>query len=183
MERPGPSNDRATTPARSLNAPALWALSILVGVVAGLGAVAFRALIGFFHNLLFLGKLSVDVRREHSYAAQSMGPICHFRAGRRCAGRGVSGEKLRSGSQGSRGSGGDGCRLSSQGDHSPGGIGGQSSCFGTLHRQWCVDRPRRTHHSNRLLLWLDPRPVTEFTRMAADHPDRRGSRRRNRRDL
>lgn len=44
--------------ARRLNAPGLWALSILVGVVAGLGAVAFRALIGIFHNLLFLGKFS-----------------------------------------------------------------------------------------------------------------------------
>jgi len=43
---------------RSLNVAALWGMSILVGVVAGLGAVAFRALIGFFHNLLFLGKLS-----------------------------------------------------------------------------------------------------------------------------
>jgi chloride channel protein, CIC family len=34
-------------------------LSILIGVVAGLGAVAFRVLIAFFHNLLFLGKLSM----------------------------------------------------------------------------------------------------------------------------
>ncbi len=34
-------------------------LSILIGVVAGLGAVAFRGLIAIFHNLLFLGKLSV----------------------------------------------------------------------------------------------------------------------------
>jgi len=33
-------------------------LSVLVGVVAGLGAVVFRALIGLLHNLLFLGKLS-----------------------------------------------------------------------------------------------------------------------------
>jgi CIC family chloride channel protein len=34
-------------------------LSILIGIVAGLGAVAFRGLIAFFHNLLFLGKFSV----------------------------------------------------------------------------------------------------------------------------
>lgn len=34
-------------------------LSILIGVVAGFGAVAFRGLIAFFHNLLFLGKFSV----------------------------------------------------------------------------------------------------------------------------
>ena len=50
--------DRPTSTARSLNMPTLWVLSILVGVVAGLGAVAFRALISFFHNLLFLGKVS-----------------------------------------------------------------------------------------------------------------------------
>ena len=36
-----------------------YLLSVLVGVVAGLGAVAFRDLIALFHNLLFLGKLSV----------------------------------------------------------------------------------------------------------------------------
>jgi CIC family chloride channel protein len=35
-----------------------YLLSVLVGVVAGLGAVAFRDLIALFHNLLFLGKLS-----------------------------------------------------------------------------------------------------------------------------
>ncbi len=31
-------------------------LSIMIGVIAGLGAVAFRGLISFFHNLLFLGQ-------------------------------------------------------------------------------------------------------------------------------
>ena len=56
--KPGSSNDRSRASARSLSAPALWTLSIPVGVVAGLGAVVFRALIGFVHNLLFLGKLS-----------------------------------------------------------------------------------------------------------------------------
>ncbi len=38
--------------------PSLFLLSILIGIVAGLGAVAFRGLIAFFHNLLFLGQLS-----------------------------------------------------------------------------------------------------------------------------
>ena len=41
---------------RELN---LSLLSVLVGVVAGLGAVFFRGLIAFFHNLFFLGKFSV----------------------------------------------------------------------------------------------------------------------------
>jgi CIC family chloride channel protein len=34
--------------------------AVLVGVIAGVGAVAFRDMIGGFHNLLFLGKLSFD---------------------------------------------------------------------------------------------------------------------------
>ncbi|MGH9594004.1 MAG: chloride channel protein, partial [Bryobacteraceae bacterium] len=58
METPESSRHDLTPSVRSLNAPTLWTLSILVGVVAGLGAVAFRALIGLLHNLLFLGKLS-----------------------------------------------------------------------------------------------------------------------------
>ena len=52
------SGDQVTSKPRSVRPPILWALSILVGIVAGLGAVAFRALIAFFHNLLFLGTLS-----------------------------------------------------------------------------------------------------------------------------
>ena len=58
MGKAGSSKDRSTPSVRSINAPALWMLSVLVGVVAGLGAVVFRALIGLLHNLLFLGKLS-----------------------------------------------------------------------------------------------------------------------------
>jgi CIC family chloride channel protein len=34
-------------------------LSVVVGIIAGIGAVAFRGLIAFFHNIFFLGKLSV----------------------------------------------------------------------------------------------------------------------------
>lgn len=41
-----------------LNAWTLAVLSVFVGIVAGFGAVIFRGLIGFFHNLLFLGKFS-----------------------------------------------------------------------------------------------------------------------------
>ena len=51
------TGDRSA-PARTVGPAALWALSLLVGVVAGLGAVVFRALVGIFHNLFFLGKLS-----------------------------------------------------------------------------------------------------------------------------
>lgn len=37
----------------------LCALALVVGIVTGLGAVVFRDLIGFVHNLLFLGQVSV----------------------------------------------------------------------------------------------------------------------------
>jgi CIC family chloride channel protein len=42
-----------------LNPLALSLLSILIGLVGGMGAVIFRGLIAFFHNLLFLGKISI----------------------------------------------------------------------------------------------------------------------------
>jgi CIC family chloride channel protein len=45
---------------RSLPSPALALLAIPVGVVAGIGAVLFRALIGLFHNVLFLGVVSTS---------------------------------------------------------------------------------------------------------------------------
>jgi CIC family chloride channel protein len=47
-----------TAQTRPLRPLALSILSLGVGVVAGLGAVAFRDLIAFFHNLLLLKKLS-----------------------------------------------------------------------------------------------------------------------------
>ena len=50
------TGDRTAQP-RTAGQAKLWALSLLVGIVASLGAVAFRALIG--HNLFFLGKLSM----------------------------------------------------------------------------------------------------------------------------
>ena len=43
----------------SLDGLRMAALAVSVGIIAGLGAVFFRALIGLFHNLLFLGKLSL----------------------------------------------------------------------------------------------------------------------------
>jgi CIC family chloride channel protein len=48
---------------RDLDRPAigltsLCLLAVMVGVITGFGAVAFRALIGLIHNLLFLGQLS-----------------------------------------------------------------------------------------------------------------------------
>jgi CIC family chloride channel protein len=41
-----------------MSLPRLCLLALVVGIVTGLGAVAFRDLIGFIHNLMFLGRLS-----------------------------------------------------------------------------------------------------------------------------
>lgn len=46
-------------PNRPISHPRLWILSLLVGIVAGAGAVAFRWLIGLLHNLFFLGQLGL----------------------------------------------------------------------------------------------------------------------------
>jgi chloride channel protein, CIC family len=43
---------------RPIRHPLLWLLAVLVGIIAGFGAVLFRGLIGLLHNMLFLGKLS-----------------------------------------------------------------------------------------------------------------------------
>lgn len=45
-------------PKRPISHPQLWLLALLVGVIAGLGAVVFRGLIGLIHNLFFLGRFS-----------------------------------------------------------------------------------------------------------------------------
>lgn len=62
-------------PVRVLRAPLFWALSILVGIVAGFGAVGFRALIAFFHNLLFLGKLSATYNANVHTPPSPWGPF------------------------------------------------------------------------------------------------------------
>jgi CIC family chloride channel protein len=43
--------------ARRLSLPVVCALAVAVGVVTGIGAALFRALIGFIHNLMFLGHI------------------------------------------------------------------------------------------------------------------------------
>ena len=54
--RPDPlGNDDA----RRINLIYLSGLALVIGIVTGLGAVAFRALIGLVHNLFFLGRFSI----------------------------------------------------------------------------------------------------------------------------
>jgi CIC family chloride channel protein len=54
--KPGSTDSAAPQPLGSVT---FAFLSILVGIVAGLGAVVFRAMIAIFHNLFFLGQFSL----------------------------------------------------------------------------------------------------------------------------
>ena len=58
--RPSGARDRVLVVSTGLSPLLLALLSIALGVVAGLGAMVFRDLIALFHNLLFLGRISLD---------------------------------------------------------------------------------------------------------------------------
>jgi CIC family chloride channel protein len=57
---PGGPRRLAAGAKKPLGTFSLATLAVLLGIVAGLGAFAFRALIAFFHNLLFLGQFSLQ---------------------------------------------------------------------------------------------------------------------------
>ena len=59
------ASTKETRPGRPISALGISLVAVLVGVIAGVGAVFFRWLIGFFHNLLFLGKLSIFYDANH----------------------------------------------------------------------------------------------------------------------
>jgi chloride channel protein, CIC family len=51
------------------------ALALIVGIVAGFGAVVFRGMIAFFHNLFFLGKISLFYEANVHTPASPWGPF------------------------------------------------------------------------------------------------------------
>jgi CIC family chloride channel protein len=57
---------------------AFYGLSTLVGIIGGLGAVLFRALIAFFHNLLLSGKLSFIYDANQHTPASPWGALVIF---------------------------------------------------------------------------------------------------------
>ncbi len=78
--------DTATTPPaaapaefagedRTLSLPVLVVLALIIGVVAALGAVVFRYMIGAVHNLFFLGKFSVLYDANQFDPASPWGPL------------------------------------------------------------------------------------------------------------
>lgn len=59
---------------RKLGTPAISLLSVLVGIVAGLGAVVFRGLIAFVHNLVFAGRFSLAYNANVHTPPSPLGP-------------------------------------------------------------------------------------------------------------
>ncbi len=58
-----------------LNSFLLALIAVLVGVIGGFGAVAFRALIALFHNLFFLGKFSLVYKANIHTPPSPWGPF------------------------------------------------------------------------------------------------------------
>lgn len=52
-----------------------WLLAVVIGLVGGCGAAVFRAMIAFFHNLFFLGKISFFYEANVHTAAGPWGPF------------------------------------------------------------------------------------------------------------
>ncbi len=53
-------------------------LSVIIGVVAGFGAVIFRAMVAFVHNLMFTGKLSISYNAGIHTPTSIWGPLVVF---------------------------------------------------------------------------------------------------------
>ena len=60
---------------KPLSTLSLFLLALLIGIIAGLGAVVFRGLIAFFHNLLFLGNFSFIYDSNIHTPASPWGPF------------------------------------------------------------------------------------------------------------
>jgi Voltage gated chloride channel len=77
-EIPGSLGLGAAAPVRPLGRPVMILLSILAGGISGLGAVLFRDLISFVHNLFFLGTISFAYNANEHTAAGPWGLFTAF---------------------------------------------------------------------------------------------------------
>ncbi len=60
---------------RPLSPLRFWLLAVVIGLVGGLGAVVFRAMIAVFHNLFFLGKFSLFYEANVHTPPSPWGPL------------------------------------------------------------------------------------------------------------
>ena len=75
LGRTAPRSEVSTGDARPLPLVLLCALALVVGIITGLGAVVFRALIGLMHNLLFLGHWAFNYDSNLFTPASPWGPL------------------------------------------------------------------------------------------------------------
>jgi chloride channel protein, CIC family len=68
-----PDSKKPLKRSRPIGPFGLWLLAFVVGIVSGLGAAAFRGLIALFHNLFFLGRLSIFYDANAHTPASSWG--------------------------------------------------------------------------------------------------------------
>ncbi len=73
--REGGPNANKKTPLSPLP---FWLLAVLIGLVGGCGAVVFRGMIGFLHNLFFLGKFSFFYESNIHTPPGPWGPLIIF---------------------------------------------------------------------------------------------------------
>ncbi len=71
----GPSDSEAGLQERTLSLPVLCVLACVIGVVAALGAVFFRAMIALVHNAFFLGVFSATSDANHFDYRNPWGPF------------------------------------------------------------------------------------------------------------
>ncbi len=69
------TEDSQVTEPKPLGMPSMALLALAVGIIAGLGAVVFQKLIGWFHNLLFLGVLSFEFNANLHTPASPWGAL------------------------------------------------------------------------------------------------------------
>jgi CIC family chloride channel protein len=64
-----------TAPERTVSVPILCVIALAVGTVAAIGAVAFRSMISFVHNLFYRGMIGFTYDANHFEPASPWGPL------------------------------------------------------------------------------------------------------------
>ena len=147
-------------------------LAILIGLVAGLGAVVFRGLIAVFHNLLFLGHFSFTYDANLHTPPSPWGFLVILVPVVGAAGVAFLVGKFAAGGERARRAGSHGRHLLQQRHHPARRGADQVAGLRTFHRQRGVDRARGADHSNRFVLRIDDGAGHPHASLAADHVDR-----------
>ena len=178
-----PDSNKQVKRSRPIGPFGLWSLAVVVGIVSGLGAAVFRGLIALFHNLFFLGRLSIFYDANAHTPPGPWGAFIILAPVIGAIGVAFLVKTFAPEAKGHGVPGGDGRDLLQQGNYSAGRRGGESAGIGAFDRQWRFGWTRRSNHSDRFGVRLDRRPTFANPGMATSDAYRRRRRRRNCRDL